>query len=376
MGRRAGLPCARLCWTFSWSFRECLRKYLRIVRSVSPSPFSPGRLLAWSAGLGALLALCLLLAAATGAGRVSLLDVLGLRGALDPVDSTIFYQVRLPRVLLAAVLGGSLTVAGVAFQAILRNPLADPYVLGVSGGASIGGVLALLLGIGAGSTILGKLGVSACAFAGALVALFLIEWVATVQGRLTVYSMLLTGAVFNAFSGAAIYFIQSIASLEQLHSMVFYLMGSVPSFDHATVAALAAVAVAASVALLAMCRDYNALSLGEEGATQLGVDVESVKRRTFFIGSVLTGIAVAAAGPIGFVGLVVPHLLRLVLGSDHRLLLPAGFLGGAAFLVLADLAARRLLAPTELPVGVVTALIGGPFFLYLMRRNRGRYGLV
>lgn len=344
------------------------------MRPLSPSTFSPGRLLAWTAGLAVLLALCLLLAAAAGAGRVSLLDVLGLRGPLDPVDAAIFYRVRLPRVLLAAVLGGSLTVAGVVFQAILRNPLADPYVLGVSGGASIGGVLALLLG--AGSTILGRLGVSAGAFAGALVALVLIEWVATVQGRLTVYSMLLTGAVFNAFSGAAIYFIQSMASLEQLHAMVFYLMGSVPSFDHATVAALAAVAVIASVALLAMCRDYNALSLGEEGASQLGVDVEAIKRRTFVIGSVLTGIAVAAAGPIGFVGLVVPHLLRLVLGSDHRLLLPAGFLGGATFLVLADLAARRLPASGELPVGVVTALIGGPFFLYLMRRNRGRYGLV
>lgn len=336
----------------------------------------PGRLVAWTLGLTFLLMACLLVAATVGAGRVSLLDVIGWRGPLDQVDAVIFYQVRLPRVLLAAVLGGSLTVAGVVFQAILRNPLADPYVLGVSGGASIGGVLALLLGVGAGGALVGRLGVSACAFAGALTALLLIERVATVGGRLTVFNMLLTGAVFNAFTGALVYFIQSIASLEQLHAMVFYLMGSVPSLGYSAVAALAVVAALALIVLLAMGRDYNALSLGEDGATQLGVDVERIKRRTFLVGSLLTGLAVAAAGLIGFVGLVVPHLLRLVLGPDHRLLLPAGFLGGAAFLVLADLVARSLVAPSELPVGVVTALIGGPFFLYIMRRNRGSHALV
>lgn len=348
--------------------------------SRAAKPFSPGRLLAWTLGLGCLLVVCLVVAAAVGAGRVSLVDVLGWRGPLNEGEAKIFYQVRLPRVLMAALLGGALTVAGVVFQAILRNPLADPYVLGVSGGASIGGVLALLTGVGAGITVtvLGRLGGSAYAFAGAMVALFLIERVATVQGRLTVYNMLLTGVVFNAFSGAVIYFIQSIASLHQLHEMVFYLMGSVPSdLSYAAVSALALVVVAAVAVLFAMARDYNALSLGEEGAIQLGVDVERVKRRTFLVGSLLTGIAVAAAGLIGFVGLVVPHLLRLALGPDHRLLLPAGFLGGATFLVLADFLARSsLLASGELPVGVVTALVGGPFFLYLMRRNRGGYGLV
>lgn len=302
--------------------------------------------------------------------------MLGWGAPFGELEAVILFQVRLPRVLLAAALGGSLTCAGVVFQALLRNPLADPYVLGVSGGASIGGVLALVLGLGQLGSYLGALAVPTCAFFGALLALLLIEWVATVEGRLTVYTILLTGAVFNAFSGAFIYFIQSLASLEQLHAIVFYLMGSVPSLGYGAITASAAVALLATLALLTMARDYNALSLGEEGAVQLGVDIEKIKRRTFLIGALLTGLSVAVAGLIGFVGLVVPHLLRLVLGPDHRLLIPAGFLGGATFLVVADLVARTLIAPNEIPVGVITALVGGPFFLYLMRRKKGQGGLV
>jgi iron complex transport system permease protein len=201
--------------------------------------------------------------------------------------------------------------------------------------------------------------------------LLLIERLATVGGRLAVPTILLTGVVFNALSGAVIFFLQSIASIEQLHAIVFYLMGQVPVVGYRRLAALAAAVVAGFLGLYAMARDYNALTLGEESAQQLGVDVERVKRRTFVLGSLLTALAVSVAGLIGFVGLVVPHLLRLLLGPDHRLLLPVGFLGGAAFLVLADLAARLLVAPNEIPVGVVTALIGGPFFLLLLRRRGG-----
>jgi iron complex transport system permease protein len=186
--------------------------------------------------------------------------------------------------------------------------------------------------------------------------------------------VLLTGAIFNAFSAALIYFIQSVASLAQLHAIVFYLMGRIPSYTPGRLL-LVAVATGGVVATLAlMARDYNALSLGEAGAQQIGVDVERVKQRTFVLGSLLTAIAVSVAGLIGFVGLVVPHVLRTLFGPDHRLLLPAAFLGGAAFLVLADLVARLLIAPAELPVGVVTALVGGPFFLYLLRGRGGDDG--
>lgn len=290
-----------------------------------------------------------------------------LGGGWSEVQQAILLALRLPRVLAAAGLGGLLAVAGVAFQALLRNPLADPYVLGVSGGASLGGVVALLAG-------LSGLGVPIAAFVGALASLVAIQRIATSGGRLTVFTLLLTGAIFNAFSAALIYFLQSVASREELSAIVFYLMGRIPSASVATLAAIWGVGCAITLALFASAREFNALVSGEEGAQQLGVDVERLKRRTFVLGSLATALAVATAGLIGFVGLVVPHVLRRWLGPDHRLLLPAAFLAGASFLVLADLAARTLAAPTELPVGVVTALLGGPFFLVLLRRSGAAIG--
>jgi len=339
----------------------------------SRKPLTAARFTVWMLLLGGLLGVCLLLGATLGAGELSWSRLLPGGEPPRDIERTILFEVRLPRVLLAALLGGALSLAGAVFQALLRNPLADPYVLGVSGGASIGGVLALLLGLG-GTALLGGVGLQAFAFAGALGALIMIERIATVDGRLTVYTILLTGAIFNAFSAALIYFLQSMASLEQLHAIVFYLMGRVPSLPIGALGLLALVIVGAAVALFAAGRDYNALSLGEEGAQQLGVEVEALKRRTFVLGSLLTALAVSVAGMIGFVGLVVPHVLRLLFGPDHRLLLPGSFLGGAAFLVLADLISRLLIAPNELPVGVVTALVGGPFFLYLLRRRSGSHG--
>jgi iron complex transport system permease protein len=329
-----------------------------------------------SLALAGMLLICLVLGWTLGAGQASPLHLLPGGHSLGEVERAILLDVRMPRVLLAALLGGALSVAGVVFQALLRNPLADPYVLGVSGGASIGGVFALLLGLGGGGTILSGLGVPLFAFSGALASLLLIAWIATVGGRLTVYTVLLTGAIFNAFSGALIYFVQSVASLEQLHAIVFYLMGRVPSLRAEYLGALGAAILVTVVALFAMSREYNALTLGEEGALQLGVEVERLKRRTFVLGSLLTALAVSVAGMIGFVGLVVPHVLRLMFGPDHRLLIPASFLGGASFLVLADAISRLLIAPNELPVGVVTALVGGPFFLYLLRRRSKRHGFV
>jgi iron complex transport system permease protein len=323
--------------------------------------------------LTVILVICMGLGTAFGAGTILISNLLP-GNNLTEVEQAIMFEVRLPRVLVAGLLGGALSIAGVVFQALLRNPLADPYVLGVSGGASIGGVVALLLGLGTAGSLLGDIAVPAFAFAGALGALLLIESIATVGGQLTVYTILLTGAIFNAFSAALIYFIQSIASLQQLHEIVFYLMGRVPSLGYWNLCVLAIAIILASFALLLLGRNYNALSLGEESAMQLGVDIEKLKRYTFVLGSLLTGLCVAVAGLIGFVGLVVPHMLRMVLGSDHRLLLPAAFLGGAGFLVLADLAARLMLAPNELPVGVVTAIIGGPFFLYLLRTRSQLYG--
>lgn len=323
----------------------------------------------------AVLAGTLVAAVSLGSGDVGPLGLLS--GGSDPGAHAILLRIRLPHVLLAGLLGGMLTVSGIVFQALLRNPLADPYVLGVSGGASVGGVIALVLGLGTAGGVAGMIGVRGFAFLGALGALLVIERLATVDGRLTVYTVLLTGAIFNAFASALIYFLQSIATLEQLHDVVFYLMGEVPeTTDPTTLAMLTAVGVSVTGALVARARDYNALSLGEDGAAQLGVEVERLKRVTFVLGSLLTALAVSVAGMIGFVGLVVPHVLRILFGPDHRVLLPAGFLGGATFLVLADLLARTVTAPVVLPVGVVTALVGGPFFLVLLRRRHPEHDFV
>ena len=315
---------------------------------------------------------CICLGVTFGAGNVSLWHILP-GGNATEIEHAILFDVRLPRVLIAGLLGGALAVTGVVFQALLRNPLADPYVLGVSGGASIGGVLAISAGLAVSGSWLGSMVVPACAFTGALGALFLIESIATVDGRLTVYTILLTGVIFNAFAAAVIYFIESITSLEQLHEIVFYLMGRVPSPGHEELIVLGVAVIFGTISLVTMCRDYNALSLGEESAMHLGINVDRIKHRTFILGSLLTGLTVAVAGLIGFVGLVVPHILRLMFGPDHRLLLPAAFFGGGAFLILADLFARLIIAPNELPVGVVTALVGGPFFLYLLRTRSGSY---
>lgn len=308
-----------------------------------------------------LLLVAIALAVTFGASDVGLWRRL-VGGSWGEVERSIFLHLRLPRVLAAAAVGGLLSLAGVAFQALLRNPLADPYVLGVSGGASLGGVLALVLGASG-------LFIPFSAFAGAFVALVAIERLATVGGRLTVLTLLLTGAIFNAASAALIYFLQSVASREELQSIVFYLMGRVPTPPAETIVALVAAGLALTVAFFAHGREFNALALGEEGARQLGVDVERLKRRTFILGSLATALAVATAGMIGFVGLVVPHILRRLFGPDNRLLLPASFLAGAAFLVLADLVGRTVASPSELPVGVVTALVGGPLFLLLLRRR-------
>jgi iron complex transport system permease protein len=323
------------------------------------APLDARRLALGLAGGAALLAAALAAGVWFGAAGSGLA---GLGADAPPAERAILLEVRLPRVASAAALGAALALAGVAFQALVRNPLADPYVLGVSGGASLAGVAALVVGAPAGA-------LPVAAFGGALAALGGLQRVATVGGRLDVLSLLLTGAVFNASSAALIVFLQTAASREELHAVVFYLLGRVPALDAGVLGALVAAAAAVAVLLLARGRALNALALGEEGAAQLGVEVERVRREVFVAGALLVALAVAWAGMIGFVGLIVPHLVRRLFGPDHRLLAPLAALAGAAFLVIADLGARVALAPRELPVGVVTALVGGPFFLVVLRRR-------
>jgi iron complex transport system permease protein len=211
--------------------------------------------------------------------------------------------------------------------------------------------------------------VTLAAFLGAVGTTILIYRTALTQGRLQPYMLLLTGVVFNAFCGALIMLVNSLVDFDQSHGVLFWLMGSLAAQDYSTVGAIGLYMFLGAGWLMSQSRRFNLLSLGEEGATQLGVDVESLRRGTFLATSFLVGAIVAVSGMIGFVGLIVPHLLRLLFGADHRLLLPASVLGGAIFLVWADTLARTVLSPTELPVGVVTAMCGGPFFLYLLRKE-------
>lgn len=313
-----------------------------------------------------------LLATVCGAsliGSVHVSLVRALHGPANP-DYVILFDTRLPRVLLGAVVGGALGIAGAALQGLLRNPLAEPHILGISGGAALGGIVAMTLAAQQPLAVFAAAPIGS--FAGALGATVLIYRLALRRGRLQPYTLLLTGVVFNAFAGALIMLVNSLADFYQAHGILFWLMGSLATQSYALVAAIALYASMAAGWMIWQGRHMNALSLGEEAALQLGVDVDRTRRVVFFASSLLVGAVVSVSGMIGFVGLIVPHLLRLSVGADHRLLLPASFFGGAIFLVWADTLARSLLGATEIPVGVVTAVCGAPFFVYLLKRAEGK----
>ena len=300
-------------------------------------------------------------------------EPISLWGALtDPesLDRAIAFRVRLPRVLLAAIAGGGLAIVGVAFQAILRNPLAEPYILGVSGGAALGATIALVLGANA-LTFLGASTVPLVAFAGGLAATALVYALARSSHRASSTSILLAGIVVNAIASAAITFIKTLVSATKAQELLYWLMGflDVPS-TKALVCVAVYVALGAAV-LLADAARLNVLALGDEPAQHLGIDVRALERRTFLVGSLVVGAIVSVTGLIGFIGLIVPHALRRVVGPDARVLLPASLFAGGIVLVACDLFSRTLfrVLHTEPPVGAITALVGGPIFLVLLRRR-------
>lgn len=322
-------------------------------------------------GLGVLLlgvlAASVVLGVRFGSVDLSTAQVLAaLTGGGTDWQRTIVVELRLPRMLLGALVGGGLALAGATFQALLRNPLAEPYILGISGGASVGAVLVLALGLaGAASWAL-----PLAAFAGALLAIVLVFRVATASGRsLDVRVLLLAGVVVAAFFSACIAFILSISEARTVQSAVLWIMGSLAGATWASVGITAAYTLPTAALLLGLARPLNLMAIGEETAHYLGADVERVKRVALVLAALLTAAGVAVAGVIGFVGLVVPHGIRLLVGSDHRALLPLSFLGGATFLVLSDVVAQVILAPTQVPVGVITAFVGVPLFLMLLRRS-------
>ena len=304
---------------------------------------------------------------AIGAVSIPLSDVfLALRGLADDRAMTIVVNLRLPRVATATLVGAGLAVSGAVFQALLRNPLAEPYVLGVSSGAAVGAVIAIVFGFTASSA----LALPLAAFAGAVGAIAIVLTMAGARGRgLDTRVLLLAGVVVGAFFNAIIMLIINFADAETFRAAMLWMMGSFAGATTEGVGVLATYLIPALVVLLLMSRPLNLLAVGEQSAFHLGVDVRRLKLILYVVTSLIVGVCVAGAGAIGFVGLVVPHALRLIGGSDHRWLLPACALTGAAYMVGADTVARTVVAPTELPVGVVTALIGVPVFLWLLLRH-------
>jgi len=285
-------------------------------------------------------------------------------------DREIFVLARVPRILFGAVAGGALAVAGVVFQAMLRNALATPFTLGVSSGSSFGAVLAIWLGFDI--VLLGVPLVSLAAFGGALLAISLVFAIARSRGALPTFTLLLAGVTLNFVFSALILFIHyAAADFTESFLMIRWMMGGLTNVSYDLILKTAPFVLAAVTVLLWYAADLNALAAGEDWARTHGVDVGRLKTTCFVVASLLTGVITAVAGPIGFIGLIVPHSLRLVVGPDHRILVPSAFFGGAGFLVLCDTAARTVFAPSEMPVGVLTALLGGPFFIFLLKKRKG-----
>jgi iron complex transport system permease protein len=295
-------------------------------------------------------------------------EVLGaFRPVGDEVARRIVLELRLPRICAAILVGASLAVSGAVFQALLRNPLAEPYLLGVSSGAALAAVAALALGLGRFGGFL----LPIAALAGGLLAIAIVFAVARVSDRLDTRVLILAGVVVSAFFGACITLILVFSPAETLRSAFFWTLGSLSGISWRMVAVLAAWSIPAAAAAWGLGRHLDALALGEETAAAIGTEVERVKRYAFFLASLLAAVTVSVAGVIGFVGLVVPHAVRMTWGSGHRDLIPTSFLTGGAALLVVDTAARAIGGPVEIPIGVVTAFLGVPFFLVLLRARGG-----
>jgi iron complex transport system permease protein len=334
-------------------------------------PLTPRRVFWICAGLSALLFAAAVVSLRMGAYPISVTDIVktlfsGMLGRWDNIPSayrSIVFEVRLPRILLGILVGASLSTAGSGFQALLRNPLADPYVLGVSSGAALGSIISLMLAPHVPGLI------QAAAFAGAAATIAAVYFLGRRGGQLDSATLLLAGIVAASFLSAVIMFLMTVMSDIGRRGMAFWLMGDLASQPSVNPGWLYLLFIIGAGSIYATSSDLNLILTGEQEARHLGVNVHRVKLVVYVAASMLTGLAVSVSGAIGYVGLIVPHLMRMMFGSDYRVLIPASALGGAILIVLADTLARTVVSPTELPVGAMTALVGAPVFIYLMRRR-------
>ncbi|MBQ6683811.1 MAG: iron ABC transporter permease [Bacteroidales bacterium] len=310
-----------------------------------------------------LLLLFLLLAAMLGCSMLGVVHF----GWADMWQSPIFWNLRMPRIVLSALVGAALSVCGAAYQSVFRNPLTDPYVLGISSGASLGAAIAILLGLEAY-----LLGVGACALVSGLLTILVIYRIASIGNRMHTTTLLLTGVCITFLMSALISFLMVLRQ-DKMDSIIFWTMGSFASASWTDVAIVAPVVAVGIGVVLYHCRDLNLLLAGSETAKSLGVEVERVKKVLLLATTLMVAFCVSTCGVIGFVGLVVPHCIRLVSGPDNRRIVPYAIVVGALFLLLCDTMARTLLMPAELPVGSLTALVGAPLFIYLLYKNKKNY---
>lgn len=281
----------------------------------------------------------------------------------DSVLSTIIWRLRMPRVIMAALVGATLSVGGLVFQALLRNPLAEPYILGISGGSAIGAILGILMGLSRFP------GVSLTAFTGSILTLLLILGISSGQSILKKNSVLLSGVMVNAFCSAVIMFLVSLTRDAKLHNIIFWLMGDLSLGTMEQTGMLAVLLLPCFLLIFWLSNTMNLLLMGREMAQTMGVNIKAVTLTLLIITSFMVSATVSQCGLIGFVGLVIPHLFRLLLGPDHRILVPACILGGGAYMVICDILARILPEQGEMPAGVITAMIGAPLFIYLLKRS-------
>jgi len=324
------------------------------------------RVLLITFGLAVLLLASSLLAVSTGSSGTNFSEILNLlsgAGDSDSTGHTILFQIRLPRVILAAAVGATLALGGLVFQCLLRNPLAEPYILGISGGSAVGAIIGILLKLALFP------GVSLFAFGGSIVTLTLV--LALAAGNLSIRkdSLLLGGVMMNAFCGAIIMFLISMTQSSQVHHILFWLMGDLAMFTNQQLPILLGV-LPSFIIICYLARPMNILLMGRETAATMGINVKAVTLTLLIATSFMVSIVVCQSGLVGFVGLVIPHIFRLLFGPDHRLLAPACILGGSSYLILCDVLARTIPAQGEMPVGIVTALIGAPLFIVLLRRER------
>jgi len=324
----------------------------------------------WSlylAGLIVLLVASVVLSLSVGEMNLGFMDIFSiLRKGNGSMEYTILSQIRFPRVLLGIAVGGSLSLSGILLQGVYRNPLVEPYTLGISGGASLGVAVAIVFGL---QHLIGSFVLPISGFAGAFLIIFLVYTISSRSGRINIQSMLLSGVMISFIASSLMMLMMATTSSENLHGIIFWIMGSLDEPDMSLIYITLILAFTSLVASYFFVQPLNALRLGEEKARHLGINTDTTIKLLFLLASLLAGVSVAVAGVIGFVGLIIPHLMRLLVGSDYRILLVSSFLSGSIFLVLSDVIARTIISPNELPIGVITGIVGGIVFLLMMGRS-------